>query len=149
SERFDWPGIRGSGHSFSRHGGMPAMLLDGRRVCARCRGISERPRWSARKNSNNWKIVFDGPRARSCAMTFSAVLLAGGESRRMGRDKATILFRGKPLWEVQLEKLKKLAPKEIFVSARVDPPWRPNDVLFVADVPPSRGPLSGLAASLN
>ena len=26
--------------------------------------------------------------------------------------------------------------------------WRPNDVQFVADIPPSRGPLSGIAASL-
>jgi len=85
----------------------------------------------------------------SLEMTFSAVLLAGGESRRMGRDKATILFRGKPLWQIQLETLQKLEPKEIFVSARIDPSWRPDDVLFVADVPPSRGPLSGLAASMN
>ena len=35
-------------------------------------------------------------------MTLSAVLLAGGESRRMGMDKATIIFRGAPLWERQL-----------------------------------------------
>src|SRR5262249_61965 len=82
-------------------------------------------------------------------MTFSAVLLAGGESRRMRTDKATFLFRGKPLWQVQLETLQKLEPKEIFVSARFDPPWRGDDVLFVADVPPSRGPLRGLAACLN
>jgi molybdenum cofactor guanylyltransferase len=82
-------------------------------------------------------------------MTFSAVLLAGGESRRMGRDKATVLFRGKPLWQFQLETLQKLEPKEIFVSARIDPPWRPDDVLYVADVPPSRGPLNGVAASMN
>jgi molybdenum cofactor guanylyltransferase len=82
-------------------------------------------------------------------MSLSAVLLAGGESRRMGTDKATVLFRGKPLWQVQLETLQKLEPKQIFVSARVDPPWRRDDVVFVADVPPSRGPLSGLAASLD
>ena len=82
-------------------------------------------------------------------MTFSAVLLAGGESRRMGTDKATFLFRGKPLWQVQLETLRNLEPKEILVSARIDPPWRPDDVLFVADDPPSRGPLSGLTASMN
>ena len=82
-------------------------------------------------------------------MTFSAVLLVGGESRRMGADKAGLLFYGKPLWQVQLETLQKLRPREIFVSARIDPPWRGHDVLFVEDVPPSHGPLSGLAASLN
>jgi len=81
-------------------------------------------------------------------MNVSAVLLAGGESRRMGKDKATLLFRGKPLWQIQFELLRKLAPKEIFVSARANPVWRPADIQFVADDPPSRGPLSGLAASL-
>jgi molybdopterin-guanine dinucleotide biosynthesis protein A len=78
----------------------------------------------------------------------SAVLLAGGESRRMGVDKATFLFRAKPLWQVQIETLRKLRPAEIFVSARTDPSWRPDDVQFIADSPPSCGPLSGLAASL-
>jgi molybdopterin-guanine dinucleotide biosynthesis protein A len=81
-------------------------------------------------------------------MNISAVLLAGGESRRMGKDKATVLFRGKPLWQIQIDLLRKLEPAEIFVSARSDPSWRPADVQFVADDPPSRGPLSGLAASL-
>jgi molybdopterin-guanine dinucleotide biosynthesis protein A len=82
-------------------------------------------------------------------VNISAVLLAGGESRRMGTDKATLLFRGKPLWQIQLETLRKLEPQEIFVSARIDPSWRPDDVRFVVDIPPSRGPLSGLAASLD
>ena len=45
-------------------------------------------------------------------MNISAVLLAGGESRRMGQDKATLLFRGKPLWQIQLELLRKLEPAE-------------------------------------
>ena len=79
---------------------------------------------------------------------FSAALLAGGESRRMGTDKATFLFRGKPLWQVQLETVRRLRPAEIFLSARTDPSWRPNDVQFIADISPSRGPLSGVAASL-
>jgi molybdenum cofactor guanylyltransferase len=86
---------------------------------------------------------------RLAKTSLSAVLLAGGESRRMGTDKARLLFRGKPLWQVQLETLRKLEPKQLFVSARIDPPWRRGDVLFVADIPPPRGPLSGLAASLD
>jgi molybdenum cofactor guanylyltransferase len=81
-------------------------------------------------------------------MNTSAVLLAGGQSRRMGRDKATILFRGKPLWQIQLDLLHKLRPPEIFVSARTDPAWRPPDLMFVPDEPPSRGPLSGVTATL-
>lgn len=82
-------------------------------------------------------------------MNLSAVLLAGGESRRMGQDKATLRLDGKPLWQIQLELLRKLNPHEILISAREDPAWRPDDVVFVPDKQPSRGPLSGLAASLG
>ena len=82
-------------------------------------------------------------------MTISAVLLAGGKSRRMGEDKATILFRSVPLWKIQLELLRQLEPHELFVSARTDPVWRPADAQFVADQMPSRGPVSGIAAALS
>jgi molybdenum cofactor guanylyltransferase len=82
-------------------------------------------------------------------MNISAALLTGGESRRMGKDKPTMLFRGQPLWKIQLGVLRKLKPAEIFISSRIDPPWRPNNVVFVADKAPSRGPLSGIAAALN
>jgi molybdenum cofactor guanylyltransferase len=93
------------------------------------------------------------PRDSSTSLRFApnhltAVLLAGGESRRMGRDKATFLFHRKPLWQVQLETLRRLRPVGIFVSARTNPSWLPVGAQFVADIPPSRGPLSGLAASL-
>jgi molybdopterin-guanine dinucleotide biosynthesis protein A len=82
-------------------------------------------------------------------MNFSAVLLAGGESRRMGRDKATVEWRGRPLWECQLEKLRALRPEKLFLSARSDVPWRPTDVELIPDAPPSHGPLSGLAAAID
>jgi molybdopterin-guanine dinucleotide biosynthesis protein A len=80
-------------------------------------------------------------------MTLSAVLLAGGESRRMGRDKATIIFEGEPLWQRQLRTLAQVGADQIFVSARNDPAWRPNDVVFVPDGDESHGPWSGLAAT--
>ena len=81
-------------------------------------------------------------------MTISAVLLAGGKSSRMGRDKATMLFRGAPLWKNQLDLLRRIRPSEILVSAQVDPPWRPPDVKFVGDEQPSRGPLGGISGTL-
>lgn len=82
-------------------------------------------------------------------MKISAVLLAGGESRRMGQDKAALLFRNAPLWRNQLDLLRKLQLQELFISAQTDPPWRPADIEFVPDDQPSRGPLSGIAAALS
>src|SRR5258708_21859743 len=82
-------------------------------------------------------------------MSLSAVLLAGGESHRMGRDKATIPFRDRQLWQQQLDLLRKLEPQELFVSAQFDPAWRPADVEFVADATPARGPMSGIGAALS
>ncbi len=82
-------------------------------------------------------------------MTLSAVLLAGGESHRMGMEKATIIFQGEPLWQRQINLLRELQPQEIFVSARSERSWRPAGTKLVLDEAPSRGPLSGLAATLS
>ncbi|HZE12750.1 MAG TPA: molybdenum cofactor guanylyltransferase [Chthoniobacterales bacterium] len=82
-------------------------------------------------------------------MTFSAVLLAGGESRRMGRDKATIEIEGQPLWKRQLELLRSLEPRQVLISARTRPEWLPENVESLLDDPPSRGPLSGLTKALG
>lgn len=81
-------------------------------------------------------------------MAFSAVLLAGGESRRMRTDKATLIFRGEPLWQRQIDTLRDAAFEKIFLSARAECAWRPRDVELLLDDPPSRGPLSGIAAAL-
>jgi molybdopterin-guanine dinucleotide biosynthesis protein A len=67
----------------------------------------------------------------------------------MGKDKATILFWGKPLWQIQIELLRSLKLVEIFVSAREKPNWHPTTVQFVRDTPLSRGPLSGLSAAMR
>src|SRR5207247_11118296 len=81
-------------------------------------------------------------------MTLTAVLLAGGESRLMGTEKATIVFNGEPLWQRQIKSLRHLGPEEILVSARAEQSWRPTDTELVLEQPPSRGPISGLPAAL-
>lgn len=80
--------------------------------------------------------------------TLTAVLFAGGESRRMGVDKATLEIGGEPLWSRQLRTLRELRPEKIMVSARSRPTWCPPEVEVIFDLPPLRGPLSGLAAVL-
>ncbi|NKJ22397.1 molybdenum cofactor guanylyltransferase [Dyella sp. SG609] len=67
------------------------------------------------------------------------VVLAGGLSSRMGRDKALLSWRGRPLIEHQLEVLREAGVDEARVSG-----MRP-DYQGVADATPQAGPLGGLA----
>ena len=77
------------------------------------------------------------------------MLLAGGESRRMGRDKAAVVFGNEPLWRRQLRVLRDLKPLKVFVSARTQSAWLPDGTELLLDEPPARGPLSGLTKALT
>jgi molybdenum cofactor guanylyltransferase len=81
--------------------------------------------------------------------TLTAVLFTGGESRRMGVDKATLTLNGEPLWSRQIRILRELHPANVMVSARNKPDWCPDEIEVALDEPPSRGPLSGLVAALE
>ena len=129
---------------------MRPLLLDGSRDRSRGGEISGGSGRFARPNPFRRQHPIDRRGVNANGMNFlSAVLLAGGESRRMGQDKAALIYKGEPLWRRQLDLLRALEPEELLLSARTDPTWRPADVIFVADIPPSRGPLSGLAAALE
>jgi len=80
---------------------------------------------------------------------FAAVLLAGGRSTRMGRDKATLLIDGQPLWQRQLATLRALHPAELFISGRRDGPYAAAGVEIIEDAIPDLGPLGGIAAALH
>ncbi len=80
-------------------------------------------------------------RIENCA----AVILCGGESRRMGRDKATAPFRGKPLWRHVHEAIAPLFSRVYFSvhAPRADLPG-PQ----VVDNGAGRGPMLGIASAL-
>lgn len=81
-------------------------------------------------------------------MPLTAVILAGGASRRMGRDKALVEFEGEAMWRRQQRLLQALEPAEIFLSGPRRPEF-PASLRSIEDAGPSRGPLSGLAEALR
>ena len=80
-------------------------------------------------------------------MRHSAVLLAGGKSSRMGRDKAFLEIEGHPLWRRQIETLRALSPEQLMISGPAQEAWREFEV--VADVIAEAGPLAGVATALQ
>ena len=80
---------------------------------------------------------------------FTAVLLAGGKSTRMGCDKAGVLLGGQPLWQRQLATLRAVHPHELFISGKPDGPYAGAGVEILADNYPGLGPLAGLEAALR
>jgi molybdopterin-guanine dinucleotide biosynthesis protein A len=73
---------------------------------------------------------------------------AGGESRRMGQDKALLPFLGKPLIQRVIERLSRLAD-ELFVTTNQPEAYRFLGLPLVPDVIPGRGALGGLFTALS
>ena len=75
----------------------------------------------------------------------SAVVLAGGYSTRMGRDKASLALNGRTFLEIQVDKLRALGVADVMVSGAG---YRAAGARTVADIYPHRGPLGGVHACL-
>lgn len=75
------------------------------------------------------------------------LVLAGGFSRRMGRDKATLPWEGLPLLLRVIERLRPIAT-EIWVSARPGQELPSGAYRRIDDARPGDGPLAGLAQGL-
>ncbi|RYD71102.1 MAG: molybdenum cofactor guanylyltransferase [Verrucomicrobiaceae bacterium] len=80
---------------------------------------------------------------------FTAVLLAGGLSRRMGRDKALVEIAGEVLWKRQLIVLRQLNPTELFICGRPDKEYEGACCDVITDLVPDRGPMGGLHTALK
>ncbi|GEM_PF-209680 len=134
---------RGAAGKFFWHGALRAVSLDERSICTRRGTFPAKSRRLACADFERWQTALGKMK------TLTAVLFVGGESRRMGRDKATLEINGEPLWLRQLKTLRELQPQKILISARTKPVWCPPEIEVVLDEPPSRGPLSGLAAVIQ
>ena len=81
-----------------------------------------------------------------------AIVLCGGKSSRMGRDKATLPFGP----ELMLQRVVRLVsqvvdPTAVVVVASIEQqmPALPQTVIITRDERPNRGPLEGIAAGLR
>lgn len=72
-------------------------------------------------------------------------VLAGGRSRRFGRDKATEPVGGVPLVERAAQTLEEVCGRVVIVSSRAVRTERPT----IPDLRPSCGPLGGIEAALH
>jgi molybdopterin-guanine dinucleotide biosynthesis protein A len=83
-------------------------------------------------------------------LSFSAMLLAGGQSTRMGRDKALLPLQGSDLllWQRQLRVLEELGPEKMFWSGALRE-GIPAHLQVVRDAAQNVGPMAGIGACLD
>lgn len=80
--------------------------------------------------------------------TVAAAVLAGGSSTRMGRDKALLPFRGRPLLQVVLDRVS-VVFRDPFVVCNTPDRYPFLKCPVVPDRFPGKGPLSGIDAALH
>lgn len=87
-------------------------------------------------------------------MTFSAIVLAGGASRRMGREKATMVGPdGRTLLACAVDAVRAAGAEDVVVAAGDNLTALagavPDGVTLVQDARPGLGPIGGLEAGLR
>jgi len=82
-------------------------------------------------------------------MSFSAVILAGGKSSRMGRDEALLDLHGQTLLARQIQLTRHAGADEIFISARGDADYASFGCPLLRDRFVNAGPLAGIESALR
>ena len=81
--------------------------------------------------------------ADSHRRNFCGIVLAGGMSRSMGTDKASLTLNGRTFLEIQIRKLQLLGAADIIVSGKI---CALPGTRYVLDQSPGLGPLGGLVS---
>src|SRR5215471_16244499 len=82
-------------------------------------------------------------------MNLSAVILAGGESSRMGQDKAWVQFEGQPLIARALSTVRNSGITEIFISGRPGTDYSVLGCSVLVDREFGLGPIAGIERALD
>lgn len=82
-------------------------------------------------------------------MNFSAVILAGGKSSRMGRDKSQLMLAGETLLERQVKLARTVGAQEVFISTPSAIESKRLGCVGVRDRFADCGPLAGIESALT
>ena len=82
-------------------------------------------------------------------MNFSAVILAGGKSSRMGRDKARLEVGGQTLLARQIQLVRETGATEVLLSSRAETDYAEFGCRVLPDKYSGAGPLAGIERALN
>jgi len=82
-------------------------------------------------------------------MKFSAVILAGGNSSRMGQDKAWLEINGRSLLARQVQLAREIGACEVFISGRAGVDYSGLDCRVLRDRLVNVGPLGGIEKALT
>ena len=83
------------------------------------------------------------------ATQVKGLLLCGGRSTRMGRDKATVEVGGEVLWSRQIRVLEEAVGGEVAVAGSRAGPWAKAGRVVVDDMDPGKGPIAGIGGGLS
>lgn len=76
----------------------------------------------------------------------TGIILAGGKSSRMGREKGLILLQNKPFMQHIIDALQPLVTELIIVSS--NPDYDTFNIKRIEDIVPESGPIAGIHAGL-
>ena len=105
--------------------------------------------WLKGRGGLRAQILTNGVLRRTAQpLDIGAVVLAGGESRRMGCDKARLEVEGETLLARAVRRLRELGAREIFISGRPDRDDAALGCPVVFDDEPGLGPIGGIERAL-
>ena len=131
------------------------VLFEGMEECKPCHWMDHAfapgaEQWLKGRGGLRARILTDGNLSSALhPPPFTAGLLTGGKSSRMGRDKAGVEFLGTPLWQHQLQTLRNLGAREILISGQKAACYGDSGLTIVEDEIKEVGPLAGVAALLG